>query len=99
MELVTHFGDRMGDRNCVILLGYCSDSWVAVLKNRQWLFVFVLTIGLLFGAAEIISVVKQAPRVCDAPLESWSPPDVSLCPVSMGLWECIKGVRYARDDI
>ena len=69
------------------------------MKNRQWLFVFGLTIGLLFGAAEIISVVKQAPRLCDAPLASWSPPDVSLCPASMGLWECIKGVSYARDDI
>ncbi len=69
------------------------------MKNRQWLFVFGLTIGLLFGAAEIIRVVKQAPRTCDVPLESWSPPDVSLCPVSMGLWECIRGVSYARNDI
>lgn len=69
------------------------------MKNYEWVFVLGLTIGLLFGAAEVIRVVKQAPRTCDAPLESWSPPDVSLCPASMELWECIRGVSYARNDI
>lgn len=69
------------------------------MKNYDWVFVFLLAIGLLFGTVEIISVVKQAPRTCDTPHASWSPPDVSLCPESMELWECIKGVRYARNDI
>lgn len=72
---------------------------MASMKNREWLLVFGLTIGLLFGAAEIIGVIKQAPRTCDAPHESWSSPNVSLCPVSMGLWECVRDAQYARNDI
>ena len=54
----------MDDCNCGSLRVRSNDSGVAGMKNRQWLLVFGLTVGLLFGAAEIISVVKQAPRVC-----------------------------------
>ena len=70
-----------------------------MIRNREWLVVISITVGLLFGTAEVIRVVKQAPRVCDAPLESWSPPDVSLCPTDAGLWDCVKDARYARNDI
>ena len=70
------------------------------MNRRGWLLVFSLTLALLLTSAEIIKAAKLAPRVCDVPREaSWAPPDVSLCPASTGLWECIKDARYVRDDI
>lgn len=89
----------MGGRACCVLLHRRGNDGVAIMRNSELLFSFLLAVALLCGSAAIIDAANST-SVCDAPLvESWSPPNVSLCPADLGLWECIKGVRYARNDI
>jgi hypothetical protein len=59
----------------------------------------LLAIGAGAGAAYyLVDTISEAAEVpCEVPDTGWEPPDLSLCPEDMKLWDCIKNASYRSD--
>jgi hypothetical protein len=65
---------------------------------QEWLIAAVIIGMLTVGATVVITAARSyAEAPCDAPDPGWGPPDLSLCPEDMALWDCIKTASYRSD--
>lgn len=66
---------------------------------KEWIIVAVLTGMLTVGAVVVIlaarSYAYEAPCV---KATGWEPPDLSLCPADMALWDCIRNASYRSES-
>jgi len=71
------------------------------MDKQDWIVVLVLSVMLAIGAGialyGLIIVVSDAAAPCEAPDAGWQPPDLSLCPEGIGLWDCIRNASYRSD--
>lgn len=67
---------------------------------ENYVIIILLTLMLALGASAVITAARSyaAAQPCEAPEDTgWQPPDLSLCPEDMALWDCIRNAAYRSE--
>lgn len=69
------------------------------MTTKEMIFVFVMSVGVLWAGAELVTAIKLAPRSCDAVmLPKWERPSINMClQDSVDTWDCIRHGQYRTD--